>query len=103
MLFSVVFFVPAASLLLLAHSAESLEQVFPVCVGRLLSDLAMSSLACAPPLPRQGKGAAIGAGAGAGVGAGSEIITKGDQLKVPSETILDFTLQQEVSIPVNQG
>jgi len=46
-----------------------------------------------------GKGAAIGAGAGAGVGAGSEIITKGDQVKVPSETLLDFTLQQEVSIP----
>jgi hypothetical protein len=41
-----------------------------------------------------GKGAAIGAGAGAGVGAGSEIITKGDQVKVPSETLLDFTLQQ---------
>ena len=46
-----------------------------------------------------GKGAAIGAGAGAGVGAGSEIITKGDQVKVPSETLLDFTLRQEVSIP----
>jgi len=46
-----------------------------------------------------GKGAAIGAGAGAGVGAGSEIITKGDQVSVPSETILDFTLEQDVSIP----
>jgi hypothetical protein len=46
-----------------------------------------------------GKGAAIGAGAGAGVGAGSEIITKGDQVKVPSETLLDFTLDQSVSIP----
>jgi hypothetical protein len=46
-----------------------------------------------------GKGAAIGAGVGAGVGAGSEIITKGDQVKVPSETLLDFTLQQDVSIP----
>jgi len=46
-----------------------------------------------------GKGAAIGAGVGGGVGAGSEIITKGDQVKVPSETLLDFTLQQEVSIP----
>ena len=46
-----------------------------------------------------GKGAAIGAGAGAGVGAGSEVITKGDQVKVPSETLLDFTLQQDVSIP----
>ena len=46
-----------------------------------------------------GKGAAIGAGAGAGVGAVSEIITKGDQVKIPSETLLDFTLQQSVTIP----
>jgi hypothetical protein len=46
-----------------------------------------------------GKGAGIGAGVGAGVGAGSEIITKGDQVKVPSETLLDFMLQQDVSIP----
>ncbi len=46
-----------------------------------------------------GKGAAIGAGTGAGMGAGSEIITKGDQVKIPSETLLDFTLQQSVTIP----
>jgi hypothetical protein len=46
-----------------------------------------------------GKGAAIGAGVGGGVGAGSETITKGDQVKVPSETLLDFTLQQDLSIP----
>ena len=46
-----------------------------------------------------GKGAAIGAGTGAGVGAGSEIITKGDQVKIPSETLLDFTLEQSVTIP----
>jgi len=46
-----------------------------------------------------GKGAAIGAGTGAGVGAGSEIITKGDQVKIPSETLLDFTLEQNVTIP----
>ncbi len=46
-----------------------------------------------------GKGAAIGAGTGAGVGAASEIITKGDQVKIPSETLLDFTLQQSVTIP----
>jgi len=45
-----------------------------------------------------GKGAAIGAGTGAGVGAGSEIITKGDQVKIPSETLLDFTLQQSVTV-----
>jgi YMGG-like Gly-zipper len=46
-----------------------------------------------------GKGAAIGAGTGAGVGAASEIITKGVQVKIPSETLLDFTLQQSVTIP----
>jgi hypothetical protein len=46
-----------------------------------------------------GKGAAVGAGVGGGLGAGSEVITKGDQVKVPSETLLDFTLQQELSIP----
>ena len=46
-----------------------------------------------------GKGAAIGAGVGGGVGAGSEVITKGDQVKIPSETLLDFTLQQDLAIP----
>ena len=50
-----------------------------------------------------GKGAAIGAGVGGSAGAGSEIITKGDQVKVPSETLLDFTLQQNVSIPVRHN
>lgn len=50
-----------------------------------------------------GKGAAIGAGVGGGVGAGSEVVTKGDQVKVPSESLLDFTLQQEVSIPKPRG
>lgn len=45
-----------------------------------------------------GKGAGIGAAVGGGAGAGSEIITKGDQVKVPSETLLDFTLQQDVTI-----
>ena len=49
-----------------------------------------------------GKGAAIGAGVGAGVGAGSEIITKGEQVKVPSETLIDFTLQQDVSLPARR-
>jgi len=50
-----------------------------------------------------GKGAAIGAGVGGGVGAGSEIITKGDQVKIPSETLLDFTLRQDVSVPKPQS
>ena len=48
-----------------------------------------------------GKGAAVGAAVGGGVGAGSEVITKGDQVKIPSETLLDFTLQQEVSVPAS--
>ena len=47
-----------------------------------------------------GEGAAIGAGVGAGAGATSEIITGGDQVKVPSETLLDFTLEQDVPIPM---
>jgi hypothetical protein len=46
-----------------------------------------------------GEGAAIGAGVGAAAGAGSEIITRGDQVRVPSETFIEFTLQQDVSIP----
>ena len=50
-----------------------------------------------------GQGAAIGAGVGATAGAGSEIITGGDQVKVPSETFLDFTLQLDVSIPTRQS
>lgn len=50
-----------------------------------------------------GQGAAIGAGVGAGAGAGSEIITGGDQVKVPSETLLDFTLQEDMSIPTHPG
>lgn len=50
-----------------------------------------------------GKGAAIGAGTGAGVGAASEIITKGDQVKVPSETLLYFTLAEDLSIPNTAG
>jgi hypothetical protein len=46
-----------------------------------------------------GQGAAIGAGAGAGAGAASEVIIGSEQVKVPSETFLDFTLEQDVTIP----
>lgn len=49
-----------------------------------------------------GKGAAIGAGVGGGVGAGSQTITKGDQVRIPSETLLDFTLQQDLVIPTQR-
>jgi len=50
-----------------------------------------------------GQGAAIGAGIGATAGATSEIIVGGDQVKVPSETLLDFTLLQDLSIPTPQS
>jgi hypothetical protein len=43
-----------------------------------------------------GRGAAIGAASGAAVGGGTEILTKGQQVKIPSETRLSFTLQQPI-------
>jgi len=45
-----------------------------------------------------GKGAAIGAAAGGAAGTGAEAITKGQQVKVPSETRLTFTLENPVRI-----
>lgn len=45
-----------------------------------------------------GKGAAIGAGVGGGGGAAAEAATKGQQVRIPSETKLDFNLQQPVDI-----
>jgi outer membrane lipoprotein SlyB len=45
-----------------------------------------------------GKGAAIGAGVGAGSGTVVQAVTKGKQIKVPSETKLDFRLQQPVEV-----
>jgi outer membrane biosynthesis protein TonB len=45
-----------------------------------------------------GKGAAIGAAAGGGLGGGVQAATKGQQIKLPSETVLNFTLQQPVTV-----
>lgn len=45
-----------------------------------------------------GKGAAIGAGVGAGGGTAVQAATKGQQVKIPSETRLDFTLHNAVPI-----
>ena len=45
-----------------------------------------------------GKGAAIGAGSGAAIGAGTSVAMKGSSIKVPSETKIDFTLRQPVTI-----
>lgn len=47
------------------------------------------------------KGAAIGAGAGAATGAGVQAVTRGPQVKVPSETKIDFTLKSPVTVTLN--
>jgi BON domain len=45
-----------------------------------------------------GKGAAIGSAAGAGVGGGAQAASKSQQIKLPSETVLNFTLQAPVTV-----
>jgi hypothetical protein len=45
-----------------------------------------------------GKGAAIGAGVGAGAGGAVQVLTRGQQVKVPSETLLEFRLQQPATV-----
>jgi hypothetical protein len=50
-----------------------------------------------------GKGAAIGAAAGGGVGGGVQAATKGQQIKLPSETVLNFTLQAPITVVEAQG
>jgi hypothetical protein len=45
-----------------------------------------------------GRGAAIGAGAGAGAGTVAQVATKGQRVRIPSETRLTFTLQQGVRL-----
>jgi hypothetical protein len=47
-----------------------------------------------------GKGAGIGALAGAAGGTAIAASKKGQQLQIPSETLLEFRLQQPVSLPV---
>jgi len=47
-----------------------------------------------------GKGAAIGAGVGAGAGGVYQASTRGKQVKIASETKLDFQLEQPVTITV---
>lgn len=47
-----------------------------------------------------GKGAAIGAAAGGGVGAGANAVTKGQQVQIPSETVVRFHLAEPLSVRV---
>ena len=45
-----------------------------------------------------GKGAAIGTAAGAGVGGGVQAASKSQQIKLPSETVLNFVLQAPITV-----
>ena len=45
-----------------------------------------------------GKGAAIGAGVGAGAGTGVQAVTKGQQIQIPSETVLEFQLNAPLTV-----
>ena len=47
-----------------------------------------------------GKGAAIGAGVGAGAGTAVQLATHGEQVKVPSETLFEFKLDQSANLIV---
>jgi hypothetical protein len=46
----------------------------------------------------QGKGAAIGAVAGAAAGAGTQVLTRGKEVKVPAESVLEFKLSQPLRL-----
>jgi len=51
-----------------------------------------------------GKGAGIGAAAGGGLGGGVQAATKGQQVKLPAETVLNFTLQSPLTVTqVDEG
>jgi hypothetical protein len=50
-----------------------------------------------------GKGAAIGAAAGGGAGTAVQAMTKGEQVKIPAETKLDFTLHAPLDVTYLPG
>lgn len=50
-----------------------------------------------------GKGAAIGATAGGGVGAGANGITRGQQVQIPSESVVRFKLTNAIMVRVTPG
>jgi hypothetical protein len=50
-----------------------------------------------------GKGAAIGAATGAGAGVGVEAVTKGEQVRVDSETRLDFRLEESLEVTLESS
>jgi hypothetical protein len=50
-----------------------------------------------------GAGAAVGAGVGSAAGAGVQVFTRGKEVKVPSETLLEFRLQQPATVNATSG
>lgn len=50
-----------------------------------------------------GKGAAIGAASGGGIGAGVNGVTRGEQVKIPAETLINFKLQAPVSVTTSRS
>lgn len=50
-----------------------------------------------------GKGAAIGAGIGAGAGTAVQVFTRGEQVRVPSETLLEFRIEQPFTVTLPSG
>ncbi len=47
-----------------------------------------------------GKGAAIGAASGGGLGAGANTITRGQQVQIPSESLINFKLTNTLAIRI---
>jgi hypothetical protein len=45
-----------------------------------------------------GKGAAIGAASGGGLGAGVNAVTRGEQVKIPAESLITFKLQSAINV-----
>jgi len=50
-----------------------------------------------------GKGAGIGAAAGGGLGGGVQAATKGQQIRLPSETVINFSLQSSLTVTPAEG
>ena len=50
-----------------------------------------------------GKGAAIGAAAGGGVGAGANGVTRGQQVQIESESLVNFRLQSPITVTTSQA
>ncbi len=50
-----------------------------------------------------GKGAAIGAATGGGLGAGANAVTRGEQVQIPSESLIRFRLSTPVTVTTSTG